>query len=275
MTTDTDALKTANDSGFPLQIAIQQLVGDAKHSHGWSVRYIEHAWVNRLDNQSGFIDLVLQDRHRSTFLVVECKRIRDATWVFFHSNGSAKERRHAKSWVAHHINNQAKWVGWDNVQVDLLTPEAIFCAVRGQSANDKRTLLERIGGELISATEALAQEELNFRPSNQHIVRFYFNVIVTTAELKVARFSPKDISLEDGTLPSAEIQDVPFLRFRKQMSMRANALTPEDYLNDSSGSALAYERESTVFVVRASALSEFLQQFEVAEETVRQIQVRC
>ncbi len=275
MTTDIEALKIANDSGFPLQIAIQQLVGESTGTHGWTVRYVEHAWVNQLDTQSGFIDLVLQDRHRSTFLAVECKRMRESTWVFLHSNGSAKERRHAKSWVTHHFNDQVKCFGWNDVQVDLVTPEAIFCAVRGQSANDKRTLIERIGGELISATEALAQEDLNFRRQNQHIIRFYFNVIVTTAELKVATFSPKDISLDDGTLPAANIQDVPYLRFRKQMSMRGVALTPEDYVNDRGGSSFAYERENTVFVVRAGALAEFLERFEVAEDTILQFKATC
>lgn len=269
MTTDLDTLKIANDSGFPLQIALQHLVSDTTGAHGWSVRYVEHAWVNPLDGQSGFIDLVLQDRHRSTFLTVECKRMRESTWVFLHSNGSAKERRHAKSWVTHHFNDQVKFFGWDNVQVDLVTPEAIFCAVRGQSANDKRTLLERIGGELISATEALAKEDLNFRQPTQHIARFYFNVIVTTAELKIAKFSPKDISLDDGTLSTADVQDVQFLRFRKQMSLREHPLTTEDYTNDSVGTSFAYERENTVFVVRSNALATFLQDFEVSEDTVR------
>jgi hypothetical protein len=274
MTIDLDTLKVANDSGFPLQIALQHLISETTVVHGWRTRYVEHAWINPLDGQSGFIDVVLQDRHCSTFMTIECKRMRESTWVFLHSNGSAMERQHAKSWVTHHINDQVKFFGWDNVQVDPLTPEAIFCAVRGQTANDKRTLIERIGGELISATEALAKEDLDFRLPNQHIARFYFNVIVTTAELKIAKFSPKNISLEDGTLSIADIQDVPYLRFRKQMSLRETPLTIEDYANDNIGNTIAYERENTIFVVRANALADFLQNFEVSEDTVRQIKAR-
>jgi hypothetical protein len=244
-------LKIANDSGFPLQIAVEHVVAETSSQHGWRVRYTEHSWVNRLDDQSGFIDLVLQHRDGNTCLVLECKRVREATWLFLHSDGAAKERRHAKSWVSRYSDGQMKFFGWNDVPVDPSSPEALFCSVRGQTSNDKRTMLERIGGELISATEALAQEERDFRPQAQEMLRFYFNVIVTTAELKVAKFSPKDISLPDGTLASAEINDVPFVRFRKQMSMRGTLLTPDDYEN---GLDPAYAKENTVFVVGADAL---------------------
>ncbi|MDO8772289.1 MAG: hypothetical protein Q7K57_27020 [Burkholderiaceae bacterium] len=268
MTTDPDALKIANDSGFQLQIAIEQLVNATSNTNGWRVRYVEHAWANPAYDESGFIDIVLQDRHGSTFLVIECKRMRESTWLFMHSDGTVKARRHTKSWVSRYSNNNAKFFGWQNVPMDLATPEALFCAVRGQSANDKRTLIERIGSELISSTEALAIEERNFRRPDHDMIRFYFNIIVTTAELKVAKFDPKNISLLDGTLPDAEILDVPFLRFRKQMTTRGIPLTAKDYANDSTGAASAYAKEHTIFIVRADALLEFLELFEVPQDTI-------
>ena len=89
MATDPDAIKIANDSGFPLQIAIGHQI-DSNATDGWTVRHSEHAWTNRNDQQSGFIDLVLQDQYKTTYLVLECKRVRQATWLFMHPNGTAK-----------------------------------------------------------------------------------------------------------------------------------------------------------------------------------------
>jgi len=266
MAENKDSLKIANDSGFPLQIAVQHIVAETSNQHGWCVRYNEHSWVNRWDDQSGFIDLVLQHRKANTSLVVECKRVRDATWLFLHSDGAVKERRRAKSWVSRYSDGQMKFFGWHDVPVDPSSPEVLFCAVRGQSNSDKTTMLERIGGELISATEAVAQEEKDFRTLLQENLRFYFNVVVTTAELKVANFSAKSISLSDGTLASAEFKDVTFVRFRKQMSTRQMHLTPDDYKNSLDP---ACSKENTVFVVRADGLVGFLKQFEVPEDSVR------
>ena len=268
MTQESDLLRIANDSGFPLQIAVEHQVAATAATHGWRVRYIEHSWINRLDGQSGFIDLVLQDRYGTAFLVIECKRVREATWLFLRSDGADKKRRHSKAWVSHYMSGGMKSFGWGDIAIDPPCYEAFFCATRGQSSNDKRTMLERIGGELISATEALALEEKDFRPQVETPIRFYFNVVVTTADLKVAKFSPQDISLTDGTLASAEFEDVPFVRLRKQMSMRERPLTLEDYKNQRD---VSYAKENTVFVVRADAILEFLRQFEIPDDSIRQI----
>ena len=265
MPADPNALKIANDSGFPLQIAVATQVAQSTKTHDWKVRYTEHSWANRSDQTDGFIDLVLQDKHGSTFLVVECKR-KNETWVFMHEDGTAKRRKHAKAWASHYAAGSMKRFGWADVTPDPDCPEAIFCAVRGQSASDKVTMLERIGGELVSATEALAHEERDFRSANQETIRFYFNVVITTADLKIATFSPGDISLSDGTLANAQIEDVPFVRFRKQLSTREALLSPEDLGN---GTSPAYAKENTIFVVRANELLQFLGQFELSDDDFR------
>jgi hypothetical protein len=265
MDADSDCLKLANDSGFPLQIAIERAVGETSASHGWKVRYTEHAWVNASDKQSGFADLVLEDRYGTTFLVVECKRVRQATWLFMNSTGQANPRRNSKAWVSHYANGRMAHFGWEDIVIDPPCPESIFCAVRGQSASDRSTLLERVGGELVSATEAIASEERDFRPQNQETIRLYFNIIVTTAELKVAKFNAADISLSDGTMPDAHFDSVPFVRFRKQLSMHSFNLSPSDYERGTNVSSL---RENTVFVVRADALLEFLQSFDIPNSSL-------
>jgi hypothetical protein len=264
---DQNSIKIANDSGFPLQIAVETSVSQSSTSHGWKVRYTEHSWSNRADGDSGFIDLILQDKHKTTFLIVECKR-KSETWLFLRSDGTAKASRHAKAWVSHYSDGTMKRFGWTDVAPDPECPEVGFCATRGMSANDKTTMLERIGGELLSSTEAFASEEKDFRRPKQENLRFYFNVVVTTAQLKLATFDPHKVSLTTGTLDEAEIQDVPFVRFRKQLSVRPAQLTPGRFEEDIDPS---YEKENTIFVVRADHFVRFLHEFGLPEEEFRTI----
>ncbi len=215
--------------------------------------------------------MVLQDEHKSTHAVVECKRFREAEWVFLHTDGRAPPARTAKGWVSHYEQGRFARFDWAELEPYPQSVEAGFCAIRGQSANDKSNLLERIGSELIVATEALAAEERDLRPSRYGSMRFYFPVIVTTADLKVGTFDPLQVSLTDGTVPSAEFVSVPFLRFRKQLSTRQIRPTPEDY--DGPGS-LSYMKEHTVFVVRADALPRFLGDLCVPPGVVRHLQAQ-
>lgn len=266
MATDPEVLRIANDSGFPLQIAVQQSVAAATPTHGWRVQHAEHAWHNPADSQSGFIDLVLCDRQDFARVVIECKRVRNAVWLFFNSDGTANSRRHCKAWVTHYRGGQFNAFGWHEVPVDPQTPEAQFCAVRGQTTNDKNTFLERVAGELISSTEALALEERDYRRDNEESMRMYFNVIVTTAELKFAAFDVGHLAIEDGTLQDAAVQDVPFVRIRKQFSMRPANLTPVDWLRHDDPD---YRRENTVFVVQARYLNDLLRQFDIPNTSIR------
>jgi hypothetical protein len=156
--------------------------------------------------------------------------------------------------------------GWVETTPDPRCSEAVFCAVRGQSASDKTTMLERIGGELVSATEALAQEERDFRPADRSTLRVYFNVIVTTAELKIAKFTPGRISLSNGTFADAQVEDIPFVRFRKQLSTRHEAFGTKDLAD---GTMPGDVKENTVFVVKATELVSFLGDFELSDESFR------
>lgn len=268
MATDPEALRIANDSGFPLQIAVQHSVTAARGTHGWRVVHTEHGWHNPADDQSGFIDLVLRDQHNFANLVVECKRVRNATWLFFNTEGTSNPRRHCKAWASHYVGGQFSLFGWHDIPIDPASPEAKFCAVRGQTTNDKNTYLERVAGELISSTEALALQERDYPREHEENMRMYFNVVVTTAELKVASFDVNHLSVEDGTLKEANIKDVPFVRVRKQFSMRPADLSSADWLRHDDPD---YRRENTVIVVRADRLNEFLQHFEIPNASIRGI----
>ena len=69
----------ANSSGFPLQISIANV---ANSTEKWSVHLEEHPWKSTDNNADGFIDLVLKELHGVQIMVVECKRVRQSSWVF-------------------------------------------------------------------------------------------------------------------------------------------------------------------------------------------------
>jgi hypothetical protein len=269
MATDDDVtLRNANDSGFPLQIAVARQVNETSLDHGWRVRYTEHSWSNSPEgNQSGFIDLVLEDKHRSSFAVIECKRVRDTEWIFLHSAGRAPSERSAKGWVSRYANGNITRFGWHDLWPYPACVEAEYCVIRGQSGHDKATLLERLGGELIEATEALAAEERDFRSNDFESIKLYLTLIVTTADLKLGTFDPSKISLIDGKIPDATFESVPFLRFRKQLSAKRNRLLPSDY-EAKTGSSVAHAKEHTIFVIRADALPRFLKDLHVPPNNV-------
>lgn len=262
MNDDQDLLKWVNSSGFPLQIAVQHLV---EQSNDWLVRHKEHAWRNPADGMSGFIDIVLQHRSTKDLLVIECKRVQHAAWLFLSHTGENKRRRHCKVWATKFEEPASHFFGWTDVSIPLETPEAQFCCVRGQSSNDKNTLLERIAGELVSATEALAQEERHYRQQSVDSCRLYINVIITTADLYFTSYDKKNLNLENGSLESADFHQVPYLRVRKQFSMRGTPLTPEDWQQKSD---VDYNRENTVFVVQAQHLLDFLRELDIADTPI-------
>jgi hypothetical protein len=85
-----------DSSGFPLQLAIARYVQNS--GTGWGVLYEEHAWHN--GEESGFIDLVLEDQTKTWLMNIECKRVRDSDWIFLRKSGSSPTRRNAKLWVS-------------------------------------------------------------------------------------------------------------------------------------------------------------------------------
>ena len=79
--------RLVNSSGFPFQLRVAQEIRRVEQL-AWSVISEEHPWNDPPTSRDGFIDLIIgqntnHDLHR---MVIECKRTRDADWVFLLPN---------------------------------------------------------------------------------------------------------------------------------------------------------------------------------------------
>jgi hypothetical protein len=251
-------LSHINSSGFPLQIAIQKLVEKNTQTNGWKVLTYEHSWKSEKLGQSGFIDIVLENRAGTLLLVIECKRIKESGWIFLYPDQDMKNRRHIKSWTTFYSEARRKFWGWKNNPGSPETIESEFCVVAGQTDGQK-PMLERIASELVLATECLAINDYNHLRANPELLRIFIPIIVTNAKLQVCPFNPTDVNLETGELKSNNLVDVPYLRFRKQLAHKEPALSK----NNPTYKDISYEKENTVFIVNSLHLLEFLEELEL------------
>jgi hypothetical protein len=257
--TDNSLLDIVNASGFLFQLRVEHEIQASRDKHKWKIVAREHRWVDRESGAEGFIDLVLgASRYR---MAVECKRVRDANWVFLAQEGSLDTVEKARLLWTYRGDSLQAMAAWDDLRAHPQSVESPFCMVRGQGEKDT-SMLERLSGILLRSLEALAQQELQLPPQhsfvNHHV---YIPLIVTTAELRVCRFSLEEIDLETGQLAEdkAEFQTVSFLRFRKGLATNLAPKEPPNNLEQAN-----QQSERTIFIVQAKKLSSFLQQFELA-----------
>ena len=245
---------SANASGFPLQIATTTAI---KKSPYWRVLVCEHYW--RLDRGGdGFIDIIAADRRCSPYfatLVIECKRVRQITWVFLVPRLTPPPRREAIIWGTHLADSVWKQYGWENWPCEPSSYLSEYCAIPGQEQG-RMNLLERTVSDVVDSVEALAGQEraLQARGKAENFSRIYIPVLVTTAKLLVACFDPSNISLADGTLPKdTDTKEVSYIRFQKSLG------TYDDYqLDGTTIEELHSSSQRTVFIVNAENLPCFL-----------------
>jgi hypothetical protein len=246
-------LDLVNNSGFLFQLGVEAEAQSTYDQHGWKTVVHEYPW-QQSNGSGGFIDLILWKNNIR--LVIECKRVREATWAFL-ALTDQEETRFRSAW-ANCVQGESPLAGWFDFRMGPSSPVAEFCIVRGQGEND-RPLLERVCGGLVQSVDSLAEEELRIaakRPIG--FTTIYIPVIVTNAELQLCVYSPTRISMVDGTIPDAVFQTVPFIRFTKSLATSlSSAPDVEDFR-----SALR-DRERTVFIVSASSLVEFLRKLAV------------
>lgn len=257
--TDEKLTDAVNRSGFPLQIGLEHLVKN-QCSELWKTIYSEHSWKNPFDSSSGFIDLILEDVNRTTVLIVEAKKVVDTTWIFLVSQEPQMNRKHVKTWITYMSDSYSDYL---DIKTDPSTVESKFCVVDGQDSKS-RPMLERLASEAVSSTEGFANEEKTLLKS--YDLRMYFSVIVTTAILKVCKTNPDDISISTGQLKAVELNEVPYLRFRKQLNYN---ITSKYNYSEIDYREVARQKENTVFIVNSDHFLDFLKEFEVDSRSLQ------
>lgn len=244
-----------NSSGFPLQIAIRNLVDSTTSQHNWTTKFTEHSWSD--NGSSGFIDLILKKNGGVETLIVECKRVQDSSWIFLVENVVSNKASQVKSFVLDKGAKVHKFQ-WSDVDVKPITFESEFCVIPSSSGHSN-SLIERVAAELVLSTEALANETIQLSPEDKNIRKIYYNVLVTTAKIQVCVINPNEISISDGTIENPVFDEVPYIRFRKQLLSTVNITNKyENYQNHE----IAKAKESTILVINSEHFLEFLCNFD-------------
>ena len=247
----------ANSSGFAFQIGVAHAINQSRE---WGVVVEEHPWRSEENRSEGFIDIVAMNRQPGFgAMVVECKRVRQAAWVFLIPTSPPPSRSQAMVWDTRLVDT--KWVrqGWANWQADPNTYQSLYCAIPGQEQG-RRNLLERTAADLVESVESLALQEVELakHAGTANFSRVYVPMLVTTARLFAASFDPETIKLKEGELPAdTNFEEVPYIRFRKALS----SFTQYSSADNLRGFNQASER--TVFVVNAESVTLFLNKFEL------------
>lgn len=141
--------------------------------------------------------------------------------------------------------------GWalrlPRVPLHPASPEGEFSVIRGQGGPDA-PLLERVAGGAAEAAEDLSAAllELDARAQRMRVVP----IIVTNAELVLARFDPRAVDLGTGDVAAAAFISVGHLPFRRSLGP---AVVPDEY-EPAVLRELGAGAERTVFVVGAANL---------------------
>jgi hypothetical protein len=259
MRTSTDLAKIINGSGFPLQLAVERAVHQATSK--WSVLHREHAWLHS-NGQSGFADLVVANDHNCV-MVIECKRVQESDWIFI--TKEEPEKTVASRIIINNTKGHGKeHHGYFDLQSSPSSFESDYCVIAGQDTKS-RPLLERIAHEVATATEAVAQEEQPHAVARSYGFRCYVGVVVTTARLSVSAIDQSEISLINGEATNQSISEVPWIRFRKQLSHEL-AVSPENL--DWSFSGISKAKEKVTFVVNSGNLVKFLDKWSLFTESL-------
>ena len=202
-----------NASGFLFQLGVQHSIDASNSKHKFEIEAWEHPW--HWQDRSGFIDLILG--RSSVRLVCECKRSRDANWIFLVENGHEKYDRARLRWLYH--GSPGLQSGWHDFYLTTEAHESAFCVVRGHGEN-QQPMLERIAALLVDSVDGLAEEEAHIiaRSSSGDGLRIYVPIIVTNAHLWICKYDPTTIDLSSGLVENAEYTTVPYVMFRKALS---------------------------------------------------------
>jgi hypothetical protein len=261
-----------NASGFVFQLSVMDNIQRTRQKHNWDIFSHEHPWRNNSNGDEGYIDIILkQNRLR---LIIECKRTKDASWVFLNSDDTHDEVDIAKfSWANIHESANSIMIDIENKtsgpacniisgRYDFIlvpkSPESEFCSIRGSGENDK-PLLERICGQLLRSIDCLLVEEMEIAKNKRFPdACIYVPIIVTNAKLELCHFDPGKVSLTDGFLVDGKFETVPFVRFRKSLTTVLSSRASLSSITDANK-----DKEGTILVINANSFCDILKNIEV------------
>jgi hypothetical protein len=215
-------------------------------------------WRDAEGKDIGYIDLVLiRDR---TLLLVECKRLQEASWVLLPKPGNAEGRRQFTALLAQRHNSTVRSISRWHYTGEPRSAIAEYCVTKTGGGGHP---IDSIAADLVRAADALANEERKIVQSyTPHADRIYIPAIVTTAPIYICRVDPASISLGDGKIPpTADFGEVPWARFTKQLSTLPGRDMPLESLGANWPTNLAETKERTVWLVNASAPADFPTEF--------------
>lgn len=252
-----DLERAINESGFPLQLGLKQLLQSV--GIRWRLALWEHPWRDPISGDGKFLDMAVSDES-GQMLVIECKRAKDTDWIFLREkSGEQHDTRLATQvWVtARREGKNPAVYDWCTVPHVPGSPIGEFCVVR---KNNQRTqeLLERTAAELVRAVESVAHQELElFQSNDKRLSRIYTPVLVTTAKLCLRDVDYSNFDIDRGEMLGASSRPIPFIRFTKSLS------APEKYVGPGSLNDISQQSERSVVVVSSNGFLEFLRKWDV------------
>jgi len=257
--TSESLLNLVNASGFLFQLRVEQEIKALEAFRRGNLELVarEHRWIDPVDGKEEFIDLILKSG--IIRMVLECKRVTEATWAFLIPDNQDKMKRARLLWTSL-TQSGAKIAEWHDFKLTPLSPEATFCIVRGQGDKDT-PMLERVSSLLLRSIEVLANEEMNHQTQLQQKNSIYYPVVITNASLQVCHFNPSSVNIVTGRLDAANFQEVPFVRFRKNLSSILVNHGPQSDLQTAN-----LENERTVFVINARHLANTIRELDISYE---------
>ena len=253
--TEDETLKHLNSSGFLFQEAVEYTVRKNTSNREWEILR-EIPWLNKQNNNSGFVDLVFS--YGLVRITVECKRPRGGTWIFPVKPGDSPNVRDVRCLWTHHQTGLNDIYNYNDLLLDPASYVSDICVIKGQ--DEKSPLLERLSSQLLESQFCFAQEEISLLKSiKRGLGNVYLPVIITSAELKVCKIDPSLIDISDGTIKSTEFETVDFIRFRKSL---ANDLTP--YATPNSIKESSVDKQRTILIMNSSGLSKHLSKWKLS-----------
>lgn len=256
-------LKQVNSQGYLFQLAVEEEISNIKKyiTTHWHVASREYRWIDPVDKTEKFIDLVLEATKGR--IIVECKRVKkpqDAPWIFLVEPGIKRNTSNARIlWSATSKGGRPVY-DWSDLKIINSSPESSFCVLLGQDPKST-PMLERVAGTLLRSSEAIAETEVKANVEQiGELIGIYYPMIVTNAELKICKFSPKDIELASGILPDADFESVPIVRFRKSLS--SSLSSKQKTISD-----ISKDQERTVFIVNFEYLKSIFPEMEPIKRT--------